>query len=106
MDPDDFRKLMKNIILLKERLGKQCHDLDRIIDILIENEIFPFNKKEEILVGKTDSEKMDIFLKCLRASGSKAYGQFRAALINFSDSRYEDVVSALDNTDLNTKRGN
>ena len=80
MDDEDFRKIMKNIILLKERLGKQLHDLDRIIDILIANELFQFSKKEEIFAAKTDSHKMDIFLKSLKASRPKAYGHFRDAL--------------------------
>ena len=106
MDEVDFRKLTKNLTLLKERLGKQADDFDRIIDILIENGIFLFNKKEEIVARNTDSEKMDLFLKCLKASGPKAYGQFRDSLMSFSDSRYEDVVSTLEGTEVAVRRGN
>ena len=105
MDDQDCRKLMKNLTTLKERLGKQSHDFDSIIDILIEKGVFIFNKKDEIYAGKTESQKMDIFLKSLMASGPRAYGQFRDALLSFKDSRYEDVVSALDRTELTFVRG-
>ena len=106
MDDRDKRKLMKNIIVLKERLGKQSQDLGHIFDFLIGEEIFQFNKKEDILAPLlSDSEKMDKFLKYLTTSGPKAFDVFTDALKSFSDSRYEDVISALDNTELNTMRG-
>ena len=106
MDREEKRKIMKNLILLKERLGRQAN-LDKIIDILIEKEIFQFSKKMQIFAPNlTDSQMMDMFLTYLTTSGPKAYEQFRDALLSFPDSRCEDVVSALDNTDLNTKRGN
>ena len=99
------RRLMKNLTRLKERLGKQPHDFDIIIDCLTEKGIFLFNKKEEIFSGKTDSQKMDIFLKSLRASGPMAYEEFRAALMSFKDNRYGDVVTALDRTELTFVQG-
>ena len=105
MDDEDCRKLMKNLTTLKGRLGKQSHDFDLIIDILIEKGVFLFNKKDEIYAVKTESQKMDIFLKSLMASGPKAYGQFRDALLSFKDLRYEDVVCALDRTELTFVRG-
>ena len=106
MDDEDFRRLMKNIILLKDTFGAHTREFDRVIDILIKNGIFSFNKKEQIYSGKTDSERIDIFLKCLRGSGPRAYEVFRSALLGFKDAGFHQVVSALDNIEPDSSRGN
>ena len=104
MNGDDYRRLTKNYTFLKQELGQ--HELDAIYDKLVEKGIFQLEKKEEILAHNLfNSQKVDKFIAYLKGRGSKAYGQFRDALLSFSDERFEGIVVVLDNTELDTKRG-
>lgn len=93
MDNGDRAKINKNRQLLKQRLPPE---LNSIVDLLMEDEIFSQQNHDDIMhvSPDTDENKVNKFLSLLLGRGQRAFDCFIQVLKRLGG--YDDLLAVLD----------